>query len=196
MSFVIVGLGNPGEEYKNTRHNLGRVVLESFREKNNFSEWVNNKKRMGLLSEGKIDGVKVILLEPETFMNKSGLSVKSLIANQQQAEKLIVICDDLDLPVGTFKLSFNRGTGGHKGVESIVRSIKTKGFIRVRVGISQITAGGKLKKPQGAEKVLDYLMAEWGKTDQEILKKIKPKLLQSLETLILSGRETAMNLFN
>ena len=148
------------------------------------------------MSDGKIGKTKVSLLKPETFMNKSGLSVKSFITNKKKAEKLVVIYDDLDLPIGILKISFNKGTGGHKGLESIVKNIKTKEFIRIRVGISQATPKGKLKKPQGEQKILDYLMADFSKKDLEILKKLKPKITQALEMIILDGRQKAMNLFN
>ncbi|MEA2112455.1 MAG: aminoacyl-tRNA hydrolase [Patescibacteria group bacterium] len=196
MYYVIVGLGNPGEEYEKTRHNLGRIVLEYFRKKYDFSSWELDKKSKALLSEGKFGKQKTVLLEPETFMNKSGLSVKSLVTSKKKAEKLIVIYDDLDLPNGTFKISFNKGTGGHKGLESIAKAIKTKEFIRVRVGISQVTPTGKLRKPKGEQKILDYLMSDFGKKDLEILKKIKPKIAKVLEVIILEGRVKAMNEFN
>lgn len=194
--YVIVGLGNPGEKYKETRHNTGRIILDYFRKKYDFSEWEKNKKNQGIVSDGKIGKTKVSLLKPETFMNKSGLSVKSFITNKKKAEKLVVIYDDLDLPIGILKISFNKGTGGHKGLESIVKNIKTKEFIRIRVGISQATPKGKLKKPQGEQKILDYLMADFSKKDLEILKKLKPKITQALEMIILDGRQKAMNLFN
>jgi len=204
MSYTIVGLGNPGEEYENSRHNSGRIVLESFRKKYDFSDWEESKKNKGLISNGEIPKPtvgrggksKIVLLEPETFMNKSGSSVITLITSKKKVEELIVIYDDLDLPIGTFKISFNKGTGGHKGLESVVKNIKTKEFIRVRVGITQVTPTGKLRKPQGEGKILDYLMGDFNKKDLEILKKIKPKIAQALETIILDGRQKAMNLFN
>lgn len=204
MSYIIVGLGNPGEEYQNTRHNLGRIVLEYFRKKYDFSDWEVSKRNKGLVSDGKIPKPtvgrggksKVVLLEPETFMNKSGVSVSTLVTSKKKAEELVVIYDDLDLPVGTIKISFNKGTGGHKGLESIAKSVKTKEFIRVRVGISQTTPTGKLKKPKEEEKILDYLMGDFNKKDLEILKKLKPKIAQALEMIVLEGRQKAMNLFN
>ncbi len=196
MSYILVGLGNPGKEYENTRHNLGRIVLECFRKKCDFSDWKESKKNHGLISGGKIKKSKVMMLEPETFMNKSGLSVSSFIDSRKKAEKLIVVHDDLDLPIGTFKISYNKGSGGHRGLDSIVKNIKTKEFVRVRVGISQFTPTGKLKKPQGEQKVLDYLMSDFSKKDLEILKKIKPKIVQAIESVIVDGRQVAMNLFN
>ena len=196
MSYIIVGLGNPGEEYEKSRHNLGRIVLEYFRKKSDFSEWEESKKNRGLVSNGKIGKSKVVLLEPETFMNKSGLSVKSLITSKKKAEKLVVIYDDLDLSIGEIKISFNKGTGGHRGLESIAKNVKTKEFVRVRVGISQATPTGKLRKPKGEQKTLDYLMGDFNKKDLGILKKLKPKIIQALETTIVEGRQKAMNLFN
>jgi len=196
MSYVIVGLGNPGEEYEKTRHNLGRIVLEYFRKKYDFSGWESDKRSKALLSEGRLGKQKAVLLEPETFMNKSGFSVKSFITSKKKAETLVVIYDDLDLPNGAFKISFNKGTGGHKGLESIAKVVKTKEFIRVRVGISQVTPTGKLRKPKGDQKILDYLMSDFGKKDLEILKKMKPKIAKALEIIILEGRVKAMNKFN
>jgi len=196
MSYIIVGLGNPGEEYEKTRHNLGRIVLEYFRQKNDFSEWKDSKKNKGLISNGTSGKMKIILLKPETFMNKSGSSVVSLIGDKKKAEKLIVVHDDLDLAIGTFKISYNRGMGGHRGLDSILKSIKTKEFVRIRVGISQTTPTGKLKKPKGEEKILKYLMSDFSKKDWEILKEITPKIAQALETIIIAGRQKAMNMFN
>ena len=196
MSYVIVGLGNPGEEYEKTRHNLGRIVLEYFRKKYDFPGWESDKRSKALLSEGRLGKQKAVLLEPETFMNKSGFSVKSFITSKKKAETLVVIYDDLDLPNGAFKISFNKGTGGHKGLESIAKVVKTKEFIRVRVGISQVTPTGKLRKPKGDQKILDYLMSDFGKKDLEILKKMKPKIAKALEIIILEGRVKAMNKFN
>ena len=167
----IVALGNPGEEYKNTRHNVGRVILEEFFKKNYFSEWTIDKKLKAMSSEGKIGKEKVLLIEPETFMNKSGLSVQSIITNKKKAEGLIVIHDDLDLPIGKFKISFNKSSGGHRGVESIIKIIKTEAFVRVRIGISPTTSSGKLKKPKGEKEVGDFILGKFKKRKKKKIKK-------------------------
>lgn len=136
MNFLIVGLGNPGEEYKNTRHSVGRILLEHFRKSVDFPDWQENKYAQALCASGKIEKEKVDLILPETFMNKSGKSVSFLSTkNKIKPENIIVVYDDLDLPLGKFKISFNRGSGGHKGIESVARSLKTKEFARLRVGI-------------------------------------------------------------
>src|SRR3990167_5086571 len=143
MSYVIVGLGNPGSEYIDTRHNTGRIFLEAFAKANDFSKWQLDKKTKALISEGKIGKDKVLLVEPETFMNKSGEVFKKLQATSyklkaknKEISNLIVLHDDLDIPFGKFKISFNKSSGGHKGVESIIKAVKTQAFTRIRVGIA------------------------------------------------------------
>lgn len=192
----IAALGNPGEEYKNTRHNAGRIVLENFAKKNDFSDWTSDKKLKALSSEGKIGKEKVNLIEPETFMNKSGLSLQPIITSKKKAEGLIVIHDDLDLPLGKFKISFNKSSGGHRGVESIIKAIKTKSFTRVRVGISSSAPSGKLKKPKGEKEVADFILGEFKKSEMETLKKISKKISAALEMIIMEGKEKAMGEFN
>ena len=111
--FIVVGLGNPGEEYEKTRHNIGRIILDYYAKKNKFEEWLLDGKLKALTSDGLIGKNKVKLIEPETFMNKSGLSIKSLITSKKKAETLIVVYDDLDLALGDFKISWNKGTGSY-----------------------------------------------------------------------------------
>src|SRR5271170_5266279 len=108
---IIVGLGNPGEEYKETRHNVGRIVLDAFVKKNTFPELSFDKKLNALKTNGKLGKEPVLLIEPETFMNKSGSSIKNIIKNKKAAERLVVVHDDLDLPLGRIKISFRRGAG-------------------------------------------------------------------------------------
>jgi len=196
MTYIIVGLGNPGKEYENTRHNTGRIVLDTFLAIAKFSPLEASEKLKALTSEGKIKKEKVIIVEPETFMNKSGLSVLPLVKSTKQAGNLIVIYDDIDLPLGKFKISFNRGSGGHKGIESIVRSIKTKEFIRVRVGVSPSTPKGKTKKPKGEDKVVDFILGEFKPDELKEIKKISKKIALAVEMIVLDGRAKAMGEFN
>ena len=193
-NYIVVGLGNPGEEYIETRHNMGRMVLDSFVKKNDWSEWEMDKKLNSLVSDGKIGKNKVLLLKPETFMNKSGEAIKSLVKTKKAAETLVVIHDDLDLPLGKIKISFNKSSGGHKGVESIIRAIKTEAFIRLRLGISNETASGKIKKPQGEEKVIDAILGDFKKTENNDLKKVIKKSVLALELIIKEGREKATSM--
>ena len=131
--YIIVGLGNPGEEYESTRHNVGRFIASFFAKQYELPDFSYDKKFLGLVSKGEIEygkgkskvEEKVTVILPETFMNKSGKSLAELITSEKKAEHLIVVQDDLDLPFGVVKMVFNRGMGGHKGLESIKRAIKT-----------------------------------------------------------------------
>jgi len=195
--FIIVGLGNPGDEYKNTRHNMGRIILDKFAEVNDFSEWEHSKYGKLLYSWGKIGKKKIELIKPETFMNKSGQAISYVNKKHKiKSENMIVIYDDLDMPLGTFKIAFNRGSGGHKGVESIRKAIKTKEFVRVRVGILQTTPAGKLKKPKGEEKVLNFIMKDFKKDEMAKIKKMSKTINKALIEIVENGRVSAMNQFN
>jgi len=200
MSYILIGLGNPGEEYQETRHNTGRIILDAFLKKAvkdyGFSELAGDKKTLSLKSAGKIGKEAVLCLEPETMMNNSGKSVKDLVTSPKKAENLVVIYDDLDLPIGTFKISFNRGSGGHRGVESIIKHIKTKAFVRFRIGTCPETPGGKLKKPQGEDKVIDFILGKFKPAELDELKKVAKKTTDALVCLVEEGRDIAMNRFN
>jgi len=194
--FIIAGLGNPGVEYKNTRHNAGRIILEYFRKKNSFPEWEEKKKWNAFYSKGKVGKCEILLIEPNNFMNNSGDSLANVVTSNKKAEKLMVIYDDLDLPVGTLKISYNRGSGGHRGLESIIKSLKTKSFIRVRIGVAGTTPTGKIKKPKGDESVLNFLMGQWSSKEEEIMKKTSKKAAEALSMIILEGIDRTMGEFN
>lgn len=194
--FIIVGLGNPGEEYENTRHNTGRMFAEHFIKTHNFSELKEDKKLKAITSTGEIKKEKIIFVLPETFMNKSGISVKPLITSTKKAEALIVAHDDIDLPLGTLKITFGRGSGGHKGIESIMRAIKTKDFVRIRIGVAPTTPSGKIKKPKGERAIVDFIIGAFKPKELEVIKKTITKACHAVETIVADGRATAMNQFN
>ncbi|MBI5787046.1 MAG: aminoacyl-tRNA hydrolase [Candidatus Niyogibacteria bacterium] len=181
---AVIGLGNPGEEHEKTRHNAGRLALEYFAQKNDFSDWEFSKKYESLVSEGKIKKESALLLLPETFMNNSGKAVKNL-----SAKNTIILHDDIDLPLGKIKISYGRGSGGHKGVESVMRALKTKEFWRIRIGVSP------KKKPEH-KKIPDFLLTPIRKPDLETLKKSFKKISEALETMLSDSPEKAMNLYN
>ncbi|MEK7622220.1 MAG: aminoacyl-tRNA hydrolase [Patescibacteria group bacterium] len=176
MNYLIFGLGNPGTEYNGTRHNIGARVLGEFGPK--------NKNR------------KLKLLPPTTLMNRSGEAAGKLVKSKAAAEKLIVIHDDLDLPFGRFKISFGRGSGGHRGVESIIKKLKTEKFIRLRIGIAPTTPSGKIKKPSGEEKIVKFILGKFTPKEEAGLKKLMPQILEALEMLTIHGLAPAMNKFN
>jgi len=194
MSYIVVGLGNPEKEYENTRHNVGMIIIDSFAKKNG-GEWKKDNTRDSLISKIDLDGEKVLLVKPQTFMNKSGISVKDLQGSPKKLEKLIVIQDDLDLPLGNIKIVFNRGSGGHKGIESIVRSVKSEAFVRVRIGICPTTPSGKLKKPDHT-KMLDFIVGEFKKPEMDIVKKVGKKVCEALDVIITESLQKGMTEYN
>ncbi|MEK7628075.1 MAG: aminoacyl-tRNA hydrolase [Patescibacteria group bacterium] len=195
MTWVLVGLGNPGEEYTRTHHNTGRIAVEHFAKKQGVTEWRADKKANATVAktEGEVKSVCVL---PETFMNKSGSAVAKYVKSVKAAKQLVVVYDDLDLPIGRIKVSFARSSGGHKGVESIQRAVKTNEFVRVRVGISPETAGGKLKKPTGEDKVLKLILGKFSASEETELKKVWKRVTEALETIVRDGHVAAMNQFN
>ena len=196
MTWIAVGLGNPGEEYINTRHNTGRMALESFAKKHAFSEWKEDMKANAHISRGAVGKNLLVLVNPDTFMNKSGSATAKFVKSVKSAERLVVIYDDLDLPLGKVKLSYDRGSGGHKGVESIMRAVKTKKFVRIRVGVSPESASGTLKKPMGEKEVVKFILTRFKPAEQDELKKIFKRVGDALESIVTDGREIAMNEFN
>jgi peptidyl-tRNA hydrolase, PTH1 family len=196
MSFIIAGLGNPGEEYAQTRHNTGRMVLDALAKKFSFSEFKDTPKIKALVCSGEINDEKIQLVEPNNFMNRSGASLAPLITSAKKAHNLVVVYDDLDVPLGKIKISFNRSAGGHRGVESIIKSIKTQEFIRVRVGISPTTPTGKMKKPSGEAAVEKYIIGEFKKPEFDVLKKVIKEAVEAIEVIVTEGKERAMERFN
>jgi PTH1 family peptidyl-tRNA hydrolase len=197
MRYTIVGLGNPGDAYAGSRHNVGRSILERLAEREDgIGEWKEDKKAQALASKGMLGGNDVTLVLPETFMNRSGRAASHFVKGAKSAELLIVVYDDMDLPLGRIRIAFGRSSGGHKGVDSIIRWVKTKNFIRIRVGVASSTPSGKLKKPKGEQKVLDFLMSPFKKPEQEVFKKVSGRVEEAIRVIVEEGRVVAMNQFN
>jgi PTH1 family peptidyl-tRNA hydrolase len=193
MTWIIVGLGNPGEEYKNTRHNTGRMIATDLGDDFGVSEWKFDKKLSAEVGKGEIDGTAVKFILPDTFMNLSGKAVKPLIGTIKAAEKLIVIHDDMDLPIGTLKISFGKGSGGHRGLDSIIKAVKTKDFVRLRIGISPTTPSGKLKKPKGEEAVIKFILGTFKKPESDELKKVAKRAKEAASIIVNESKEKAMS---
>ena len=170
---LVVGLGNPGEEYENTRHNAGRIVTE-------------------ILAK-RLDSKKIKFITPDTFMNNSGKDVAKLIKSKKDLASLVVIYDDIDLPLGKIKISFDRSSGGHNGLASVIKSVKSQEFLRIRVGICPTTPSGKLKKPND---VLKFLLGEFKKPELETVKKLSKKIGEVIEVIFSESKEKAMSLYN
>lgn len=192
----VVGLGNKGSEYENTRHNTGRTVLISLAKKNKFTDWKYDKILDAQKAKGEISGEQMTFILPETFMNNSGKSVKALKLSAKALEKCVVVYDDLDMPLGKIKLSFNRGSGGHNGVKSIINHVKTEAFPRLRVGVSPHTPGGKIKKPSGEKEVLNFLMKTFTPKEMEEFKKVTKNIGEALTLISEKGHMIATNEIN
>ena len=185
--FLIVGLGNPGDEYASTRHNIGREIAELFRKRHELPNFRFEKKWNAEISEGKISKGKVIVALPNTFMNKSGASVAPVKRFFKIVPpQIVLIHDDADIAFGFGKLSFEKRSAGHKGVESVIRALKTTAFWRFRIGIA-----GKRDIP--AEKLV---LKKFTLDEQKIAKKIIKRTLDALERTITDGPERATNRYN
>ena len=135
-AIIIAGLGNPGSKYDGTRHNAGFEVLDLFAKENDFPPFSSPKRSKFEVSKGAVNERKIFLIKPLTFMNLSGFAIKEAIAKLGlKSHRLMIIHDDIDIPIGKVKVSKNRGPGGHKGVVSIIKELGTKDFVRIRIGI-------------------------------------------------------------
>lgn len=185
---IIIGLGNPGDEYKNTKHNIGREIVMKLAKKHDFPEFTFDKKANALVSLGKIEKEKTLLALPETFMNKSGLATAVLAKYYKvKPAAVFIVHDDIDLTVGRIKLSFAKNSAGHKGVESIIKNFKTNEFYRVRVGISNAR-----KTKQALEVVLKKFSA---KEEPEVKKAIK-NAVEALACAVSESPQKAMTEYN
>ena len=172
---VIIGLGNPDEKYSLTRHNAGFLAINQFREQfikdgSDFSEWKFSKKFNAEISKGETENKKIILVKPQTFMNKSGDAVKALINFYKiKIENILIIHDDIDLPLKTSKIQKDKSSAGNRGFQSIIIELNSKNFTRLRIGINPAIEDGisKLKIP--TEK---FALEKFKKEELEIIKKI------------------------
>ncbi len=199
---IIVGLGNPGKKYEKTRHNLGFRIVDQFQRENNFPKFEFKKEFCSLISEGKFNNEKIILAKPQTFINLSGKAIKFLILSHSLKKLTInamasivrylgnlwVVHDDIDLPLGKIRISIGRGSAGHKGVESIIKELKTKNFIRFRVGIHSKTG-----KPKNVE---SFVLQKFNKEEKRIVKEVIEKTVRAIEVVIKEGLEKAMSRYN
>lgn len=191
MALVIVGLGNPGKEYEKTRHNAGRNAVLLVAKQEGFDELVFNKTAHARVGKGAIAGENSTIVLPETFVNLSGKAVAQFIKNPKAAKNLLVVHDDLDLPLGTIKMVFGRGSGGHKGVESVMRAIKTKDFARIRIGISAEGKKHQTKKISGEEKVIKHVIGKWKSGEEVALKKVLKKVAEAVRLFAAESIESA-----
>lgn len=185
--YIIVGLGNPGREYQNTRHNIGFQVIDAIAEKNNIS--VKEKKYKALIGKGVVAGQKVLLVKPQTYMNLSGESVREVIDYYKidEKEELIVISDDISLDVGQIRIRKKGSAGGHNGLKNIILHLGHDQFERIKMGVGE--------KPQGYD-LADYVLGHFTQMEQEILQDSIARAVQAVETIMTDGVDQAMNRYN
>jgi len=186
---LLVGLGNPGEKYEKTRHNIGFRIIDAFAEKNNFPAFKFAQKFNTFTAEENFAAKKILLAKPQTFMNNSGKAIQKIISfNKLPIPNLWVINDDIDLPIGKIKISKESGSAGHKGVESIISNLSSQSFIRFRIGVQP--AKGKPKRVEG------FVIKNFSKDEEKIIPEIIGKAVSAIETALTDGLEKAMNLYN
>lgn len=175
---LVIGLGNPGKEYENTRHNAGFMAVDYWREKMGWEDFKEEKKFFSLISEGKIGREKIILAKPITYMNDSGVAVRTLMNFYKiKPEKIIVLQDDKDVVIGKIKTQNNRGDAGHNGIKSLQKHIGTNNFTRIRIGI-------RSADEEKIEVISHFVLNNFNKEEKQILKNTFSKITAELEKII------------
>ena len=184
--YLIVGLGNPEEDYSNTRHNMGFNTINKLGKQYNIE--INKSKFKGLYGVGVIEGEKVILLKPQTYMNLSGESIREALDFYKiEKENLIVIYDDIDIEPGTIKIRKLGGPGTHNGMKSVIQNVGTEDFTRIRIGIG---------KPTYKSDLINYVLGFIPEEEKEILDKSTTKGKDAIVEIIKNGVDIAMNKYN
>jgi PTH1 family peptidyl-tRNA hydrolase len=188
--FTIVALGNPGSEYIRTRHNAAWLVLDEL-----FPDvsWQSDRYAQALLAKAELSHSVITLIKPQTFMNRSGETVGYLVGKGLLSENLIVIQDDVDLPLGKIRISFDSSAGGHNGIKSITNTLGTAAYTRVRIGIAPVDAEGNIYKPADTS---SFVLKDFSSPDLDKVQSLAPTIKHALETIVEEGKEVAMNRFN
>ena len=185
--FLIVGLGNPGREFRLNRHNAGFILLDRLVEKHGL---LGFSKRQGkaLITTGSLGGGPVVLAKPQTFMNLSGEAVGPLVRFYDlPLERLLVCLDDIDLPLGTLRLRAEGGSAGQNGLQSVIQNLGTEAFPRLRMGVG---------RPSGSKAAAGYVLKDFRGEDLELFKVVLDRAVDAVETFVREGLVTAMNRFN
>ncbi|MCI8724815.1 MAG: aminoacyl-tRNA hydrolase [Hungatella sp.] len=184
--YIIVGLGNPGEKYVHTRHNVGFEVIDILADR--IGIHVDEKKHKGLCGRGVLEGQKVVLVKPQTFMNLSGESVRAVADFYKvAADEIIVVYDDISLEPGRLRVRGKGSAGGHNGIKNIIAHLGTQEFPRVKVGIGE--------KPKGMD-LADYVLSHFGRGEWEQMEEAFKEAADAVAVMISQGTEAAMNRFN
>ena len=192
---LIVGLGNPGQDYANNRHNVGFQCLNHFARahKLTFSQRLA-RCRLGF---GEVAGIEVIIAKPQTFMNLSGQAVKQVVQRYHVAlSDLIVIYDDLDLPTGKIRIRQQGGSGGHKGLQSVIDHLGSQDFPRIRVGIGRPPETDSEGSTQARPEIMNYVLNDFTTAEKAIIKEVYARVSDTIECILSQGFTEAMNKYN
>ncbi|WP_378951146.1 aminoacyl-tRNA hydrolase [Pelosinus sp. sgz500959] len=182
---IVVGLGNPGDEYRDTRHNVGFMAVDEIARRLGIHSW--KKRNQALVAEYRGDE-SILLVKPQTYMNLSGIAVGELARwYKVPVEDVIVIFDDMDLPIGRLRLRMKGGSGGHRGIESLLNQLSKDTFNRVRIGID---------RPPTGWQVVDYVLSRFTKEEQPLLESAIDKAAEAVECIVKQGMNKAMNIHN
>lgn len=185
--FIIVGLGNPTKEYEGTRHNVGFAVIDAIADKYNIS--VTERKNRAFCGKGIIEGQKVILAKPQTYMNLSGESVRGLVDYYKVDEEteLLIIFDDISLDVGQLRIRTKGSAGGHNGIKSIISHLGTQEFTRIKVGVGD--------KPKGWD-LADYVLGRFPEEEEPTVRESLKRASEACKSIVTDGVDAAMNQYN
>ena len=185
-SLVIVGLGNPGPEYAGTRHNAGFWCIDALAKKHGIT--LERRNRSAIVGEGEIEDHRVILVKPRTFVNRSGAAIKYLTARYAAPiEKVLIVCDDINLPPGKLRMRRKGSAGGHNGIKSVIEAAGSQGFPRLRIGVG--------RPPEGTGQI-EHVIGPMESRDREIVDEAVERAAEAIECLLTVGIDEAMSRFN
>ena len=197
VSHVVVGLGNPGDEYEGTRHNAGFMVVDRLAERLGSGP-IKDRKYGALATRCRLGELELLLIKPQGFMNLSGDPVKKAVADQALprelwTERLIVVHDELDLALGRLKLQASRGAGGHNGIKSIISALGTNEFVRVRVGVDKPSGSGRAP---GDSQVVDWVLTRFAKSERAVVDETINRAAAAVEAIVHKGLGPAGSTYN
>lgn len=185
--YIIAGLGNPTAQYQGTRHNVGFDVIDKLADRYNIS--VEGRKSRAFVGKGIIEGQKVLLVKPQTFMNLSGESIRGLVDYYKidPETELLVVYDDVSLDVGQLRIRKKGSAGGHNGIKNIIAQLDTQVFARIKVGVGE--------KPKGYD-LADYVLGHFSKAEREMMEEGYDKAIEAIKLFLNDEMDQAMNLYN
>lgn len=178
---IIIGLGNPGEKYIGTRHNVGFEIVDKLQKEFSLADFEFNKKFNAEVSKGNISSIETLLVKPQTFMNLSGETVRAILDFYKlTADDIVVIQDDLDIELGTYKIATDSRAAGHNGVQNIIDQLGTQKFKRVRIGLGQVTTD----EPSCRLGAHDFVLGKFAAEEKEKLEKISTDIVEEIKKLL------------